>query len=73
MKYAVDRIIEDIVVLEDLENGNILEVNIKKLPDGVHEGSIIIYKDDNYTLDTKLEENRRTSLRDRLNKLKRNE
>lgn len=70
MKYAVDRIIEDIVVIEDIQSGKIIEVNKKNFPKDIHEGSIIVNKDNEFILDITEEENRRESLRERLERLK---
>lgn len=70
MKYAVDRIVEDIAVLENIYNGVIVEVSVKKLPKGVHEGSIVVLDNEKYILDEKEENKRRESLRNRLEKLK---
>ena len=71
MKYAVDRIIEDIVVLENIKTGEILEVNVKKLPKDIHEGSILVKDNDNFIVDLDTENERRESLRERLERLKR--
>ena len=72
MKYAVDRIIEDIVVLENIKTGEILEVNVKKLPKDIHEGSILVKDNDNFIVDLDTENERRESLRERLERLKGN-
>lgn len=70
MKYAVDRIIEDIVVLEDIETGELVELKKHELPNEVHEGSILVKNDTGYTLDENTEKERRESLRERLERLK---
>ena len=71
MKYAVDRIEEELVVLENITSGEIIHVNINEIGVKVHEGSILKYsKSHGYTLDTKEEENRREDLRSRLERLK---
>ena len=70
MKYAVDRIIEDIVVLENIETGELVEIKKHELPNEVHEGSILVKKDDVYILDENTEKERRESLRERLERLK---
>lgn len=72
MKYAVDRIIEDIVVLENIKTGEILEVNVKNLPKDIHEGSILVKDNDNFIVDLDTENERRESLRERLERLKGN-
>ena len=70
MKFAVDRIVEQIVVLENIDTEDIIEVEKDKLPVGVHEGSILIFDGNDYKLDLKTEKNRRESFRERLNRLK---
>ena len=70
MKYAIDRIIEGVAVLEDISSGDIIEVGIKKLPSGVREGSIVIFENGVYILDMMEEISRKESIRERLEKLK---
>lgn len=70
MKYAIDRIEEKIVVLENLETGEEVLENIKILPKGVHEGSIVIYENNLYLLDEVTEKERKERLRERLERLK---
>lgn len=70
MNYAVDRIIEDIAVLENIETGELLEIKVNELPNEVHEGSILIKNDYGFILDEKIENDRRESLRERLERLK---
>ena len=72
MKYAVDRIEEDIVVLENIKTGEILEVSISNLPKGIHEGSILVKDNDKFLIDLDTEKERRESLRERLERLKGN-
>lgn len=70
MKYAVDRIVEDIVVLENINSGEIIEVDKKILPGEVHEGSIVVKKENKFHLDLEEEKTRKESLRERLERLK---
>lgn len=70
MKYAVDRFEEDIVVLENIESGEIKELESNKLPKGIHEGSILILENDTFKIDEDIEKERRMSLRERMDKLK---
>lgn len=72
MKYAVDRIEEDIVILENIKTGEILEVSIANLPKGIHEGSILVKNGDDFLIDLDTEKERRESLRERLERLKGN-
>lgn len=70
MKYAVDRFEENIVILENIETGEIIEVAREILPVEIHEGSILIFKNEEYLMDEDTEKERRMSLRERMEKLK---
>lgn len=69
MKYAVDQIIENIVILENIETLEKKEIELLKLPKDIHEGSILI-KERNYKIDKKEEALRRSKLQEKLKKLK---
>lgn len=70
MKYVIDRIEEDIAVLQDLKSKEMLNINIKELPDNIKEGSFLI-KNKIFKIDKKEEDRRRQELRKRFNKLRR--
>ena len=70
MKWVVDRFEDDIVIIINDETEETKELNKKDLPASIHEGSILNYINNEYIEDTKEEENRRKSIQDRLNKLK---
>ena len=71
MKYAVDRIEGELVVLENIESGEIIHININEINADIHEGSILKYsKSDGYIVLEKEEKNRREDFRSRLEKLK---
>lgn len=70
MKYAVDRIENNIVVLENIDTCEIIEIDINNLPENIHEGSIIVNDNNKYIIDEITEEEKRQSLRNRLDKLK---
>ena len=70
MKYSVDRLENEIVVLEDLDTKVIKEVLKKDLNFKVREGDILIYKDNQYIKDNKIKEDRIKMLQEKLNKLK---
>lgn len=70
MKYAIDRIIENIAILENINNNEIIEVNIKKLPKDINEGSIVLVDNGVFILDSLEEQNRRQNLIKRLENLK---
>ena len=69
MKYVIDRIEENIAVLENMDTKEIININIKELPKRIHEGTVLI-KDKIFKIDYKEEKRRRQLLRERLNKLK---
>ena len=48
MKYAVDSIVDDIAVLEELETKEKKEVSLEMLPEEIQEGIILIYQDNEY-------------------------
>ena len=70
MKYVIDRIEEDKVVLEDLSTRETKVIKLNELDFKVREGNIISYEDNKYTLDLNTEKIRREKLRNRFNKIK---
>ena len=70
MKYAIDRIEDNIVVIENLETKEIIELEKDKLPKDIKDGSIIIYENNEYKLDLDEEELRRKRIQDRFNRLR---
>ena len=69
-KYSVDRIEEDIIVLENIDNKEIVEVNKTELDFEVVDGNILKLVDGKFVLDQETEVSRKESLRERLNRLK---
>lgn len=72
MKYSVDRIEGDIVVLDNVETTEIIQVNKNDLGFEVREGNILILVNGKFTLDMAEEVRRRNALRERMDRLKRN-
>ena len=70
MKWAIDRIEENIVILENIESGDIVEVNIIDFPFEVKEGMILAQTDEGYTIDNEEENKRLQSIQDKFNRLK---
>ena len=70
MKFAVDRIEEDIAILENIETKEKKEVSLSSLPLNTHEQAILIYENDSYTLSTEEEMLRKDALREKLERLK---
>lgn len=71
MNYAIDQIVEDIVILENITTGEKKEVNKTLLPSEIKEGSIIAIKNNQYILNTTEEESRKNRLKAKLERLKR--
>ncbi len=70
MKYAIDRIEEDIAILENLETKEKLEVALNLLPENAHEQAIVTYENEVFTLDEQTELSRKEALRAKLERLK---
>ena len=67
-KYSVDRIEEDIIVLENIDNKEIIEINKSELDFEVIDGNILRLIDGKFVLDKETEVSRKESLRERLNR-----
>lgn len=70
MKYSVDRIENDIAVLEDVTTKEKIELNINYLPKKIKEGTILEKKDDSFIIDEEEENVRRKRIVEKFNKLK---
>lgn len=73
MKWAIDRIINSIVILENIETLEKKEVDVALLPSSILEGSIIIFRDNKYYLDETEEERRRRIIEEKFKKLRNND
>ena len=72
MKYAVDRIINDIAILENIETNEMCEIDISTLPFSIHEGAIITLKNGVYYLEENEEDKRRKMIEDRFKRVRDN-
>lgn len=70
MKYAIDRIEENIVILEDINTKEKIEVEKEVLPLNIKDGTILIYENNEYKLDLNEEELRRKRIQERFNRLR---
>jgi hypothetical protein len=69
MKYAVDEIIDDKVVIIDLESKETKTIN-KELIDGIpYDGMILEYKDDKYVENSKEYSDKRAEILKKFNRL----
>lgn len=71
MKYAIDKIEENIATLESLDTKEKKEIPVVLLPEGIEEGSILSYENDLYKLDEVTKEQRKTDIRNKFNRLRR--
>lgn len=69
MKFAVDKIENDIVVLENLNDNSIIEVPLILIPN-VKEKDIIMYENNTFKFDLEEKEKRELSIKERMAKLK---
>ena len=67
MKYAVDSIVSDIALLENIETNEKKWININLLPSVIHEGSIL---DENYNILINEEIDRERKIKERFEGLK---
>ena len=70
MKYAVDQIVDEIAVIEDIETGDKKEISLELLPEEVQEGNILLYQDNEYYINKEYEAVRRQSLEEKMEELK---
>ncbi len=70
MKYSVDRIEDNIIILQDLDTKEIKEVLKKDIGIRVKDGDILVYKDNKYMKDNNLKEDRLKLIQEKLNRLK---
>lgn len=70
MKYSVDRIENDIAILEDITTKEKIEINVNYLPKKIKEGTILEKKDDSFIIDEEEENVRRKRIMEKFNKLK---
>lgn len=70
MKYAVDSIVDEIAVIEEIETGDKKEVSLEILPEEIQEGNILAYRDGEYYIDRQYEAVRRQSLEEKIEELK---
>ena len=67
MKYAVDSIVSDIALLENIETKEKKWINTNLLPSVIHEGSIL---DENYNILINEEIERERKIKERFERLK---
>ncbi len=71
-KFAVDKIEENIVVLENIENNQIINVKKENLPRKIKELDIVVYDGKDYILDDFEKSNRLKRIKEKMEKLRKN-
>ncbi len=69
MTYIVDRIEENIAILENKDTNEIIEITLDKLPN-IKEGNVLKYQNNTYIIDKEEEENRRKEILEKFNRLR---
>ena len=69
MKYAIDQIIDNIAILENIKTKEKLEVDTKLLPKNVKEKNVLVEKNGKYFNDKKEEEARLKRIEEKLKRL----
>lgn len=72
MRFVIDRIIDDIVIIENIETLEKKEVDIELLPSSIHEGNVLDYINNMYVLEKHEEEKRRNLIEERFKRLRSN-
>lgn len=69
MKFAIDRIEENIAICQNIETKEIIEIDVDKLPKEIKEGCVIYFDGKDYLLDEEEENKIRKRIEDKMNKL----
>lgn len=70
--WSIDRIEENIAILENRTTQELKEVDITLLPNNIKEGSIVSYENNIYTLELSKEEKIRQEILERFQRLRKN-
>ena len=73
MKWALDKIENNIALLENIETGEKKEVSTYILPSTIKEGAILFETNNTYQLDTSEEEKRKKEISERFKRLRSND
>ncbi len=68
MKYSIDRIENNIAIIQNIETGEKQEIDISLLPEDIKEGTII-KKEEVYTIDEETTNKQKADIQNRFNNL----
>lgn len=69
MNYVIDRFEGNFAICNSILTGENIELSKNILPKGIKEGDVIIEKDNKFSIDKKLTEERYNKISERMNKL----
>lgn len=69
MKYAVDRIDNEVATLESIIDGSKINIMIKDISFDIKEGDILVFDGEKYFKDDKLKNERIKNIREKMNRL----
>lgn len=69
MKYAVDRIDNEVATLESIIDGSKINIMIKDISFDIKEGDILVFDGEKYFKDDKLKNERLKNIREKMNRL----
>lgn len=72
MKYIIDRIEDNIAVLEQQDTKEFINISTKHLPHGIKEGMILSLINNIYTIDIKATEKREKEILEKFKRLRNN-
>ena len=73
MKYIIDRIEDNITILENQETKEMIDIYINELPANIKEGNVLIYENKKYYIDVNLEQERKKNILEKFQKLRKND
>lgn len=72
MKYIIDRIEDNIAVLEQQDTKGFINISTKHLPQGIKEGMVLSLINNIYTIDIKATEKREKEILEKFKRLRNN-
>ncbi len=70
MYFVVEKIEDNILVLEDIKNGRKKEININEINFNVKENDVLLFDGKKYIIDNKTKEERIKKIKEKMKKLK---
>lgn len=70
MKFVIDKVENEVAVLENIDDNKIIEVNVNKLPNNAKEKDIVKLENGKYILDKEEKEKRINRIKEKFEMLK---